>query len=82
MGATFQELLAEWDTQTASLDREFPLIPAERFGETMTAFGRWEMKGFHLLFYVIENEVHHRGQGYVYLRSLGIEPPAFYDREM
>jgi uncharacterized damage-inducible protein DinB len=30
--------------------------------------------------YAIDNEVHHRGQGYVYLRSLGIEPPAFYDR--
>jgi uncharacterized damage-inducible protein DinB len=24
--------------------------------------------------------VHHRGQGYVYLRALGIEPPPFYDR--
>jgi uncharacterized damage-inducible protein DinB len=79
---TKQELLDEWDKQTASLDAEFPLIPAERFGETMKAFGQWEMKGFQLLLYVIENEVHHRGQGYVYLRSLGIEPPAFYDREM
>ncbi len=77
-----QELLAEWDAQTAKLDAEFPLIPAERFDESMKAFGQWEMKGFQLLFYVIENEVHHRGQGYVYLRSLGIEPPAFYDRAM
>ena len=79
---TKQELLAEWDAQTAQLDTEFPLIPVERFSETMKAFGQWEMKGFQLLFYVLENEVHHRGQGYVYLRSLGIEPPAFYDREM
>jgi uncharacterized damage-inducible protein DinB len=29
----------------------------------------------------IDNEIHHRGQGYVYLRALGIEPPGFYDRE-
>ena len=79
---TKQELLAEWDTQTAQLDKEFNLIPANRFSETMKAFGQWEMKGFQLLLYVIENEIHHRGQGYVYLRSLGIEPPAFYDREM
>ena len=79
---TKQELLAEWDAQTAQLDTEFPLIPVGRFSETMKAFGQWEMKGFQLLFYVLENEVHHRGQGYVYLRSLGIEPPAFYDREM
>ena len=77
-----QELLAEWDKQTAELNAEFPRIPAARFSETMKAFGQWEMKGFQLLLYVIENEVHHRGQGYVYLRSLGIEPPAFYDREM
>jgi uncharacterized damage-inducible protein DinB len=33
-----------------------------------------------LLLYVIDNEIHHRGQGYVYRRSLGVEPPAFYDR--
>lgn len=79
---TKEALLAEWDTQTAQLDKEFPLIPEGRFSETMKAFGQWEMKGFQLLFYVLENEVHHRGQGYVYLRSLGIEPPAFYDREM
>lgn len=79
---TKQGLLAEWDTQTAQLNAEFPLIPVGRFSETMKAFGQWEMKGFQLLFYVLENEVHHRGQGYVYLRSLGIEPPAFYDREM
>jgi uncharacterized damage-inducible protein DinB len=24
--------------------------------------------------------VHHRGQGYVYLRALGIEPPPFWER--
>jgi uncharacterized damage-inducible protein DinB len=33
-----------------------------------------------LILYVVDNEVHHRGQGYVHLRALGIEPPAFYDR--
>lgn len=79
---TKQELLAEWDAQTALLNEEFLRIPVSRFSETMKAFGQWEMKGFQLLFYVVENEVHHRGQGYVYLRSLGIEPPAFYEREM
>jgi uncharacterized damage-inducible protein DinB len=28
----------------------------------------------------IDNEVHHRGQGYVYLRALGVEPPPFWER--
>jgi uncharacterized damage-inducible protein DinB len=32
------------------------------------------------LLYMIDNEIHHRAQGYVYLRSLGVEPPAFYER--
>jgi len=30
--------------------------------------------------YAMENEIHHRAQGYTYLRHLGIEPPAFWDR--
>lgn len=30
--------------------------------------------------YALENENHHRGQVYVYLRQLGVEPPAFYER--
>lgn len=32
------------------------------------------------LLYSLENEIHHRGQGFVYLRALGIEPPLFYER--
>lgn len=32
------------------------------------------------LIYCLENEIHHRGQGYIYLRLLGIDPPAFYER--
>jgi uncharacterized damage-inducible protein DinB len=30
--------------------------------------------------YAIDNEIHHRGQGYVYLRALGIVPPPFWER--
>jgi uncharacterized damage-inducible protein DinB len=46
----------------------------------MTAFGQYPGKVHELLFYVIDNEIHHRGEGYVYLRALGIEPPPFYER--
>ena len=35
---------------------------------------------FERLVYALENEIHHRGQAYIYLRELGIEPPAFYER--
>lgn len=37
--------------------------------------------GIGWLTYALENEIHHRGQGYVYLRLLGQEPPAFYVRD-
>ncbi len=74
------EVLAQWDENTTQLDVTFPQIPAERFQATMTAFGQWTMSGHDLLLYVVDNEIHHRGQGYVYLRALGIEPTPFYDR--
>lgn len=74
------EVLRLWDDSTAELDALWPKIPAERFGETLTAFGQYPGILHDLILYVVDNEIHHRGQGYVYLRALGIEPPAFYDR--
>jgi uncharacterized damage-inducible protein DinB len=74
------EVLRLWDESTEQLNRLWRQIPAERFQETMTAFGRWPGVVHDLILYVIDNETHHRGQGYVYLRALGIEPPAFFDR--
>jgi len=76
-----RETLALWDESTKQLNALWPKIPAARFGETMKAFGQWEMTGRDLILYLVDNEVHHRGQGYVYLRSLGIEPPAFWERK-
>lgn len=35
---------------------------------------------YNRLLYLHDNEIHHRAQGYVYLRLLSIEPPAFYER--
>ena len=77
---TKADLLRIWDESTAEIDRLWKLIPPERFQEVDTAFGQWEMPIYGLLLYVIDNEIHHRGQGYVYLRSLGIDPPPFYER--
>lgn len=77
---TRADLLALWDATTAEIDALWPKIPAGRFQETDTAFGQWTMPIHGLLLYVVDNEIHHRGQGYVYLRALGIEPPPFYDR--
>lgn len=74
------ELLRLWDEATAEIDTLWAQFTPEHFQETYTAFGLYEGTGHYLLFYVIDNEVHHRGQGYVYLRALGIEPPPFYER--
>jgi len=77
---TRQEILDIWDRQTRELDEKFPAIPAHRFAEVDTAFGQWTMPCIDMIQYAIDNEIHHRGQGYVYLRALGIEPPHFWER--
>jgi uncharacterized damage-inducible protein DinB len=77
---TKAELLRRWDESTDEINRLWAKIPPQAFQESHNAFGQWDGTGQSLLFYVIDNEVHHRGQGYVYLRALGIEPPPFYDR--
>ncbi len=73
-------VLAQWDEDTALLDAAWPKIAPAKFAEQMVAFGEYPGTGYSLLLYVIDNEIHHRGQGYVYLRALGIAPPAFYER--
>jgi uncharacterized damage-inducible protein DinB len=78
--ASKAEILMLWDLQTAQLNEIFPNIPAHRFSEIDKAFGQWEMPGAATIQYAIDNEIHHRGQGYVYLRALGIEPPPFWER--
>jgi uncharacterized damage-inducible protein DinB len=78
--ASKAEILMLWDLQTAQLNEIFPNIPAHRFSEIDKAFGQWEMPGAATIQYAIDNEIHHRGQGYVYLRALGIEPPHFWER--
>lgn len=74
------ELLARWDESTAGLEELWPRVTPEQFQQTITAFGQFTDRLISLLLYVVDNEVHHRGQGYVYLRALGIEPPPFYER--
>jgi uncharacterized damage-inducible protein DinB len=75
-----QEILRLWDEGTEELDALWRQIPPERFQETMTAFGQYTDALHNLVLYAIDNEIHHRGQGYVYLRALGIAPPPFYER--
>lgn len=77
---TKAELLRLWDDATGKLNAIWPTIPASRFAEVDKAFGQWENSGINTILYGIDNEIHHRGQGYVYLRALGIDPPPFWER--
>ena len=79
--ATKADILRLWDDSTEQMNALWKQIPPERFQEHMVAFGQYPGKVYYLLLYVIDNEVHHRGQGYVYLRALGITPPPFYERQ-
>ncbi|MBD0319135.1 MAG: DinB family protein [Gemmatimonadetes bacterium] len=74
------EILRRWDESTEELNTLWPQIPLERFGAHLTAFGMYPGRASDLILYAIDNEIHHRGQGYVYLRALGIEPPPFWER--
>lgn len=77
---TKAELLALWDEATEQINTLWQQIPPHRFQEHDRAFGQWEGPIYYFILYWIDNQIHHRGQAYVYLRSLGIEPPPFWDR--
>ncbi|PRY85123.1 DinB family protein [Mongoliibacter ruber] len=80
-GNSKEKLLELWDKSTEEINHYWPQISDERFQEELLAFGQYKDKGYCTLLYFIDNEIHHRGQGYVYLRALGIEPPAFWERQ-
>ena len=75
---TKTEVLALWDKVTEIIDHEWKEVGD--YTQSLTiyqmtfSFAQW-------ILYFIENESHHRGQGYTYLRALGIEPPSFWGRE-
>ncbi|RFS21949.1 damage-inducible protein DinB [Chitinophaga silvatica] len=77
---TKADLLALWDAVTPEIDELYSQIPEADFHKTISLFNKYEGQIHSLLLYIADNEIHHRGQGYVYLRALNIEPPFFFDR--
>lgn len=78
--STKEDILKLWDWSTELINNYWVEIPNSRFQESEIVFGTYDGQIWWHLFYIIDNEIHHRGQGYVYLRSLGIEPPVFWER--
>jgi uncharacterized damage-inducible protein DinB len=74
------QYLEKWDESTAEINQNWEKLTIEDFNETFNLFGQYEFPIVQNILYFIDNEVHHRGQGYVYLRALGVEPPFFWER--
>ena len=79
-GNSKERILAMWDEATERINQHWAEIPDFRFQETVVAFGRYEGPAYSSILYFIDNEIHHRGQAYVYLRALGNQPPFFWER--
>ncbi|KAF2331232.1 DinB family protein [Flavobacterium ginsenosidimutans] len=74
------QYLEKWDEATAEINKYWEQLSIEDFSETFNLFGQYEFPVIQNILYFIDNEVHHRGQAYVYLRALNIEPPFFWER--
>ncbi|MCK0188907.1 DinB family protein [Arenibacter sp. F20364] len=74
------KVLEMWDEATEEINTYWDQLKLEQFEKSIRIFGQYDGTAWSSIFYFIDNEIHHRGQAYVYLRSLGIEPPAFYER--
>ena len=79
-GNTKAQFLEKWDQDTEEVNKLWKQLSPERFQENIKLFGQYEGTVQSSILYFIDNEIHHRGQGYVYLRALDIEPPFFYER--
>jgi uncharacterized damage-inducible protein DinB len=77
---TKAQYLERWDIATEEIAEYWSQLKVEDFSDKFNLFGEYEFPVIDNILYFIDNEVHHRGQGYVYLRALGIEPPAFWER--
>ncbi len=80
--STKQALLAAYEEVRLETRELWEHVTAERL--TAVEDDGWgyapPMPNIDRITYCLENEIHHRGQCYVYLRQLGTEPPAFYVR--
>jgi uncharacterized damage-inducible protein DinB len=79
-GGSKQKMLQQWDKTTVIINRYWEELNADKFRQAIKLFGQYDGTVLSSIQYFVDNEIHHRGQGYVYLRSLGVEPPAFWER--
>jgi uncharacterized damage-inducible protein DinB len=73
-------VLQALDASTAVIAERMPGLSVERLFERHTPIRNRTERVLDTVLCFVDNEVHHRAQGYVYLRQLGLEPPPFYQR--
>ncbi len=78
--STKAQYLEKWDAETDAINEQWQQLTIDDFSKTFNLFGQYEFPIIENIFYFIDNEIHHRGQMYVYLRALNIEPPFFWER--
>jgi uncharacterized damage-inducible protein DinB len=76
---TKAQYLEKWDHATEEINHYWNQLKVEDFQENVNLFGEYNFPVIENILYIIDNEIHHRGQGYVYLRALGIQPPFFWE---
>jgi len=77
---TKAEYLEKWDEGTAAINANWEELSDQDFHETFNLFGQYNFPVIENIWYFIDNEIHHRGQMFVYLRALDITPPFFWER--
>lgn len=75
-----ENILRIWDETTEEINKYWGMISDDQFHDEVLTFGTYPGTVLSSILYFIDNEIHHRGQAYVYLRTLGIEPPPFWER--
>ena len=69
------DLLRLWDEANERIEERWPHLTREALRGVVPP-----LPHLTALPYLVDNEIHHRAQGFVYLRLLGVEPPAFFER--
>jgi len=79
-GSRKADLLAALDASSEALCSGWRDVSVEKLTKIDSDPFMSNRPNLQVVLYAVDNEIHHRAQGYVYLRMLGIEPPPFYER--
>lgn len=75
--ATVKEMLATYESQSATMGKRLSDLPAERWGGTLEWFGK-QRPASPMAWSFLFDIVHHRGQITTYLRAMGSTVPQIY----